>query len=151
MAALDDWAACAADRDQQAWVLAVVRQADPDPWRDRVRDPATWDDAEALRDLAARAPVDEQSPQLLAVLGARLRAKNIDAVPFLTRVVAAYPNDFWANIEIGNALLHQSKAAEAASYYRAALSLRPGTVSHPLCARRHVSRPAPLGPVHRGV
>ena len=44
VAALDDWAACAADRDQQAWVLAVVRQADPDPWRDRVRDPATWDD-----------------------------------------------------------------------------------------------------------
>ena len=50
-------------------------------------------------------------------------------MPFLTRVVAAYPNDFWANIETGNALLHQSKTAEAAAYYRAALSLRPGTVS----------------------
>jgi serine/threonine-protein kinase len=129
VAALDDWAACAADRDQQAWVLAVVRQADPDPWRDRVRDPATWDDAGALRDLAARAPVGEQSPQLLAVLGARLRAKKIDAVPLLARVVAAYPNDFWANIETGNAFLHQSNAAAAAGYYRAALALRPGTVS----------------------
>jgi serine/threonine-protein kinase len=107
----------------------VVRQADPDPWRDLVRDPATWDNAEALRDLAARAPVDQQSPQLLAVLGSRLRAKGIDAVPFLTRVVAAYPNDFWANIETGSALLQQSKAAEAASYYRAALSLRPETGS----------------------
>ncbi len=129
VAALDDWAACAADRKQQAWVLAVVRHADPDPWRDRVRDPAEWDNAEALRDLATHAPVDQQSPQLLAVLGARLRAKNIDAVPFMTRVVAEYPNDFWANIETGNALLHQSKAAEAAAYYRAALSLRPETVS----------------------
>jgi serine/threonine-protein kinase len=129
VAALDDWAACATDRDQQAWVLAVVRQADPDPWRDRVRDPATWDNAEALRDLASGAPVDQQSPQLLAVFGARLRANNIDAVPFLTRVVAAYPNDFWANIETGNAHLQQSKAAEASSYYRAALSLRPGTAS----------------------
>jgi len=129
VAALDDWAACATDRDQQAWVLAVVRQADPDSWRDRVRDPATWDNADALRDLAARAPVDEQTPQLLAVLGARLRAKRIDAVPLLARVAAAYPNDFWANIETGNALLHQSKAAEAAAYYRAALALRPGTVS----------------------
>jgi serine/threonine-protein kinase len=129
MAALDDWAACAADQEQLAWVLAVVRKADPDPWRNRVRDPATWNNSEALRELADRAPVAEQSAQLLAVLGARLRAKNLDAVPMLTRVAAAYPNDFWANIETGNALLHQSRAAEAAGYYRAALALRPGTVS----------------------
>ena len=39
---------------------------------------------------------------LRAVLGARLRAKEIDAVPFLSRVAAAYPYDFWANIELGN-------------------------------------------------
>ena len=129
VAALDDWAACAVGRDQQAWILAVVRNADPDPWRNLVRDPATWDNSKALLDLAARAPVAEQSPQLLAVLGARLRAKNLDAVPFLARVAAAYPNDFWTNIETGNALLHQSKAAEATGYYRAALALRPGTVS----------------------
>ena len=129
VSALDDWSACAASREQQAWILAVARQADPDPWRDRVRDPATWDNAEALRDLAARVPVREQSPQLLAVLGARLLAKKIDAVPFLARVSAVYPNDFWANIETGNALLNQSNAADAAGYYRAALALRPGTVS----------------------
>ena len=129
VAALDDWAACAADRDQQAWVLAVVRRADPDPWRDRVRDPATWDNPEALRDLAARAPVAEQSPQLLAVLGARLRAKKLDAVPFLARVVSAYPADFWVNIEMGNALFHQSNPVEAVGYYRTALALRPQTVS----------------------
>ena len=39
---------------QQAWILEVARRADPDPWRDRVRDPATWDNSEALRDLAAQ-------------------------------------------------------------------------------------------------
>jgi serine/threonine-protein kinase len=33
------------------------------------------------------------------------------------------------NVETGNALLQQSNAADAASYYRAALSLRPGTGS----------------------
>ena len=129
VAALDDWAACAADPDQQAWVLAVVRQADPDPWRDRVRDPATWDNPEALRDLADRAPVAEQSPQLLAVLGARLRARDLDAVAFLERVASAYPTDFWVNIEMGNALYHQSNSVEAIGYYRAALALRPQTVS----------------------
>ena len=129
LAALDDWAACAADRDQQGWVLAVLRQADPDAWRDRVRDSATWDNAEALRDLAAKAPVTEQSPQLLAVLGARLRAKNLDAVPFLTRAASAYPADFWVNVEMGNALSHQRNLVEAVGYYRTALALRPKTVS----------------------
>ena len=129
VSALDDWAACAADRDQQVWILAVVRQADPDPWRDRVRDPATWDNSEALRDLADRAPVAEQSPHLLAVLGARLRARNLDANAFMTRVVSAYPADFWVNIEMGNALYHQSKPLEAIGYYRAALALRPQTLS----------------------
>jgi serine/threonine-protein kinase len=127
VAALDDWAACAADRDQQAWVLEVVRRADPDPWRDRVRDPATWDNSDALRDLVVRAPVSKQSPQLLAVLGARFRARKLDAVVFLGRVVSAYPADFWANIEMGNALFHQSKLVEAVGYYRTALALRPET------------------------
>ena len=129
VSALDDWAACAADRDQQVWVLAVVRRADPDPWRDLVRDPATWDKSEALRDLADRALVAEQSPHLLAVLGARLRARNLDANAFMTRVVSAYPTDFWANIEMGNALYNQSKPLEAVGYYRAALALRPQTLS----------------------
>ena len=71
----------------------------------------------------------EQSPQLLAVLGARLRAQKLDAVPFLTRVVSAYPADFWVNIEMGNARFHQSDSVEAAGYYRTALALRPQTVS----------------------
>jgi serine/threonine-protein kinase len=129
VAALDDWAACATDQKQQAWVLEVVREADPNPWRNRVRNPATWDDSKALGELAERAPVAEQSPQLLVVLGARLRAKKLDAVPFLARVVAAYPADFWANIEMGNALVHQSNTVEAIAFYRTALMLRPQTVS----------------------
>jgi serine/threonine-protein kinase len=128
--ALDDWAAWAADRDQQDWVLAVVNKADErDPWRLRVRDPATWQDGEALKQLAEAARVREQSPQLLAVLGARLRAKKLDAVPFLARVASAYPADFWVNIELGNALHERSNLVEALGYYRTALALRPETVS----------------------
>ena len=79
--------------------------------------------------LADRAPVAEQSPQLLAVLGARLRAKKLDAVRFLERVVSAYPGDFWVNVEMGNALCDQSNSGEAIGYYRTALALRPETVS----------------------
>src|SRR4029078_8820407 len=110
VSALDDWAACTSNRDGQAWIVAVLQHADPDPWRDRVRDPAAWDDAAALRDLADRAPVAKQSPHLLAALRARLRAKKIDAVPFLARAVSAYPADLWVNIETGNAFYHQSNA-----------------------------------------
>jgi serine/threonine-protein kinase len=63
------------------------------------------------------------------VLGARLRAKKIDAVPLLGRAVSAYPAHFWVNIEMGNALFHQSNREEAAGYYRTALALRPQTLS----------------------
>ena len=129
VAALDDWAACAADRDQQAWVLAVVRQADPDPWRDRVRDPATWDDPAALRDLADRAPVAEQSPQLLAVLGARLRAKNLDAVRFPDARGVGLPRRLLGEHRDGQCALRSVQPAEAIGYYRTALALRPETVS----------------------
>ena len=129
VSALDDWAACAADRDQQVWIRAVVQRADSDPWRDLVRDPATWDDFEALRNLAVRAPVTEQSPHLLAVLGARLRARNLDANAFMTRAVSAFPTDFWVNIEMGNALFARSNLVEAIGCYRTALALRPQTLS----------------------
>jgi eukaryotic-like serine/threonine-protein kinase len=129
VAALDDWAGCATDPDQQTWVLAVVRAADPGPWRDRVRDPATWKDPAALRELADGAPVAEQSPQLLAIFGARIRAAKLDAVGFLERVASAHPADFWVNVEMGNALCDQSMWGEAVGYYRTALALRPDSVS----------------------
>jgi eukaryotic-like serine/threonine-protein kinase len=128
VAALDDWAACA-DRGDLNWVLGVARLADPDPWRDRVRNPAAWNDPKTLRELAGRARLSEQSPSLLVVLGGRLRAHQIDAVPFLARVAAAYPRDFWANIELGNAFFDQKNAADAIESYRLALELRPDITS----------------------
>ncbi len=86
--------------------------------------------------LAARAPVAEQSPQLLAVLGARLRACKLDAVPLLVRVVSAYPADFWVNIEMGNALA-ASHRVEAIGYFRTALRCGPrrffSTTSSAVC------------------
>ena len=57
VAALDDWAICAADERRRAWVLGVARKADPDAWRGRARDPAAWADRTALAELARTAPV----------------------------------------------------------------------------------------------
>src|SRR5262249_46476238 len=48
VASLDYWASLAALVDpedpQVALLLGLARAADPDPWRDRFRDPATWSD-----------------------------------------------------------------------------------------------------------
>ena len=44
-------------------------------------------------------------------------------------MASAYPGDFWVNVEMGNALYDQSNLGEAIGYYRAALALRPQTVS----------------------
>jgi serine/threonine-protein kinase len=127
MAALDDWAVCATDKDGRDWLLAVARMADPDPhgWRDRVRDPATWEDPAALAELARTVTVSEPSVPLLLSLGERLGAAGGDAPAFLKRVQAEHPADFWANLILGDALLAVAPV-EAGGYYRAALASRPG-------------------------
>ena len=52
----------------------------------------------------------DQPPQTLVLLAARLRAANRDARPLMTRVVLAYPTDFWANTEMGNAVYAKDPA-----------------------------------------
>jgi serine/threonine-protein kinase len=126
VAALEDWAVCSTDKERRGWLLAVARQAAPDPqgWRRRILDPAAWDDPAALAELARTVPGGQSVSGLLA-LGERLRAKGGDAAPFLKRVQKEHPADFWANLILGNALL-QWAPQEAAGYYRAALASRPG-------------------------
>jgi serine/threonine-protein kinase len=127
MAALDDWAVCATEKDRRDWLLAVARAADPDPhgWRDRIREPASWEDQAALDELVRTVPVGEVSVPLLLALGERLRAARGDAPAFLRRVQREYPADFWANLILGDALV-KTAPIEAGGYYRAALAARPG-------------------------
>jgi tetratricopeptide (TPR) repeat protein len=127
MAALDDWAVCATEKDRRDWLLAVAREADPDPhgWRDRIRNPASWEDRAVLDELAQTAPVSEQSVSLLLALGERLGAVGGDAPALLKRVQREYPADFWANLILGDALV-KTAPVEAGGYYRAALASRPG-------------------------
>jgi serine/threonine-protein kinase len=128
MAALDDWAVCATDKDQRDWLLAVARKADPDPegWRDRIRAPATWEDPAALADLAAVAPLSGPSVSvpLLLAFAERLGAAGGDMPAFLKRVQNEHPADFWANLVLGDTLLGTTPL-EAGGYYRAALASRP--------------------------
>jgi serine/threonine-protein kinase len=128
VAALDDWAVCIPDKARREWLVEVARHADPDPegWRDRITDPATWEKRAALVELARTVPVARRSVSLLLALGERLRDVGGDAPAFLKRVQKEHPADFWANLVLGNVLLRHRLAAEASGYYRAVLASRPG-------------------------
>jgi serine/threonine-protein kinase len=126
-AAVYDWAVCAADKTQRGWLLEVARhtEADSDAWRERVLDPAVWEDPGALAELAQTAPAASESVSLLLAVGEQLNVMGRDPSLLLKRVQKEHPADFWANLILGNALL-QRVPLEAAGYYRAALASRPG-------------------------
>jgi tetratricopeptide (TPR) repeat protein len=136
VAALDDWAVCATDPARQDWLLEVARRADPDPWRDRVRDPAVWRDGKALAELARAGPPAEQPLSLLLALGERLSATGEDGVGFLRRVREQHPEDFWANLTLALELHGAGRIplplggdpAPALVYYQKALEIRPQAV-----------------------
>jgi serine/threonine-protein kinase len=125
VAALDDWAHVTADAARRRWLLAVARRADPDPWADRFRTAAAWDDAGVLKRLAREAPVGRLSPQLLAALANVLTWRGGDAVPLLRAAAERYPDDFWISFHLGNALHSAKRWEEAVGFYRAARALRP--------------------------
>lgn len=130
--ALDDWVwvkprADVAGRER---ILAVVRQADPDGWRNRFRDPGLRGNRKALEALADRPEVADLSATSVVLLGRALQ--NVGAIPksltVLTAAQERHPNDFWLNIEVGGVLLwkmNPPRAQRAAQYFRAALALRP--------------------------
>jgi tetratricopeptide (TPR) repeat protein len=123
--ALDNWAALTRDRSRQAWLLAVVRAIDPDPERDRLRQPALWRDGAALARLLEQSRVAALSPQLAAALGQAQLMNGEDAVPLLREALPHYPHDFWLNFNMAVALSQTKQLDEATGYYRAALALRP--------------------------
>ena len=127
VAAVHDWAVCATGRAERDWLLEVARQAEPeaDGWRDRILDPAVWDDPGALAELARTVP-ERLSVSMLLALGERLNAVGGDAPSFLKRVQKEHPADFWVNLILGNSLVLHQVPAEASGYYRAALASRPG-------------------------
>ncbi|HUO08304.1 MAG TPA: protein kinase [Phycisphaerae bacterium] len=123
VAAMDDWAAFVSDK-RLAWLLEVARQVDPDPWRDHARNPEAWLDVNTLIKIAGDAPVESQPVQLMIAMGNRISEGGGDAVPFLKRVQAANPADFWANLTLANALSGPAPA-ESEGFYRAAIAARP--------------------------
>lgn len=146
VAALDIWAAILAsprmlpeplrgraadvDRTTADWntVHAAVSAADPDPWRNRLRDAYHAADTAALTPLADDPALHEQ-PAAGLWLAAKLFAWQREtprALQILETARTRFPADFWINHELA-VLLHRSanRPADALNYATAAVSLRP--------------------------
>jgi serine/threonine-protein kinase len=124
--ALDFWAEVNDDPKLLQRLLAVTRLADPDPWRNQVRDPKRWQDRKALQQLATQAPAGGQSPHLLILLSDMLGQADGDPLPLLRQAVLAHPQDFWLSCALGGRC---QEPAERIGYYQAALAIRPLSVA----------------------
>jgi tetratricopeptide (TPR) repeat protein len=82
-----------------ARLLELTRAADPDPWRDRFRDPAVWSDRVALIQLAKEVDVGQQSPTVLASLGWLMNANQADPTTLFERALIHYPQNFWLHLQ----------------------------------------------------
>jgi tetratricopeptide (TPR) repeat protein len=125
VAALDDWAGMTQDAARRAWLLAVARAADPDPERERLRQPGLWRDREALARLAQEPATAQLPPPLATALARTLKRGGGEAVPLLRAAQARHPDDFWINVALGEELFRVKQWDESIGYYRAALALRP--------------------------
>jgi serine/threonine-protein kinase len=123
--ALDHWAGVTRDQTRRAWLLAVAREADPNPTRNRLRQPELWQDAARLTRAAQELPAAELTPQLMATVGRFALERNVDAMPLMTIALARSPKDFWLNHDIAVTLHEASRNDEALGYFRAAMVLRP--------------------------
>jgi serine/threonine-protein kinase len=131
--ALHDWAVFQRKGPRLHWVLEVARQGDPNPWRDRVRNPKIWTDRTALsciaREASARlvgeAPAGSVAPRFVGFLALRLAWLRGDAEGLLRVAQAQRPADFWVNFTLGNILRKKERGEEAVGFYRAALAVRP--------------------------
>jgi serine/threonine-protein kinase len=137
VAALDDWALASWRlNDQQQlyrYLLSVARLADPDPWKDKVRNADTWSDREALNRLAGallkdHATLAHLSPQMLSVLGMLLPRDTPEGLAWRRRAQAAHPTDFWLALELATTYL-RAKSPKAESAYRTALAIRPTSIA----------------------
>jgi serine/threonine protein kinase/tetratricopeptide (TPR) repeat protein len=110
-------------------LLATARIADPDPWRNRLRQAIIQDDVPQLMALAGSSQAAHLRPQSVLLLGYALsrRKKHPEALALLREAQRRHPDDFWINhelpffLEVGPS----PQVEEAIGYYRAALAIRP--------------------------
>jgi tetratricopeptide (TPR) repeat protein len=121
---LDTWTLLAREgKDPRlARLLELARAADPDPWRDRLRDPAVWANREALTQLASEVDAKQQSPTALASLGVLLSENEADPTALFERALLGHPRDFWLHLR---ALQYTPEPKTKCGLAHALLAIRP--------------------------
>jgi serine/threonine-protein kinase len=144
VAALDDWASTVREGNSLlARLLELSRGADPDSWRDQVRDAKNWGDVQKLKDLAARAKVEGQTPQILLLLAYKLGVHNkAEGVNLLRQGLLHYPMDFWLHYDLGTLA---ADPVEQMGCFTAALAVRPDSASAHLNLGRALKAKGDLG------
>jgi serine/threonine protein kinase/tetratricopeptide (TPR) repeat protein len=138
VAGLDDWAdgltwQVKKTPQQARQLLAVARQVDADPWRNRLREWVLLSrsrDRKELEQLLRSAPVEELPAATLGLLGHWVAWKDKTLQPeieFLRRAQRRFPADFWINHDLAFALtnVQSPRLEEAIGFYRAAVAVRP--------------------------
>jgi tetratricopeptide (TPR) repeat protein len=126
---------------QSPWLREVLLTADPDPWRQQVRQALFSRNQALVQKLAAEADVAKQPPAFLEWLAVDpLLKNNAGHIALLRRAQQRHPQDFWVNIDLAGALersvfptkrVQQVRGAalpvlnKAIRCYTAALALRP--------------------------
>jgi serine/threonine-protein kinase len=133
--ALDNWAFLANEVNDPrlARLLELARAADPDPWRDHLRDPDVWRNGDELTRLASEVDVGRQSPTILVSLGALLRGNEEDPTALFERALLDHPRDFWLHLR---AAIYTKVSGIKLGLAHAALAVRPwSALAYTLLAR----------------
>src|SRR5262249_34196527 len=98
-AALDDWLVLDGEQPGAQRLRGVSREADPDPFRNRLRAAVAALDATKLRQLAREAEAKDLpvAASLLLADGLHLAGELGEAVEVLRRARQHHPDDFWIN------------------------------------------------------
>jgi len=111
-------------------LLEIAKAADPDPWRNPLRDALLLGDLQALKALAASADICKRPPETLHLLGWALKELGAaeHAVALLRQAQRQYPDDLWLNDALGwfcFSALRPRQYDDSVRFYTAALALRP--------------------------
>ena len=114
-------------------LVAAAKLADPDPWRNRLRDTLArrghdrGGELEALEQLADTADLNrlpEASVTRLAFALA-MRGRRDRAITMLRRTQRLHPDDFWVNADLGRELMFSGKPDQAVRFFAVAVGIRP--------------------------
>jgi hypothetical protein len=148
--ALDTWADHRNNqvaRNEPGWkrLLDVAQAADPDPWRNQVRQALRQGDRAALNQLAASANVPNLPLESLFLLIYRGRLDDVVRKTLLREAQHEHPDDFWINFQLGwDDYSSDKDLIESVRFFTAAVTARPGNASSRYFladALRQVGRP----------